>query len=534
MRPRPRILVLGAAFAILAPLGFARAGLAPADDFSATPQVSSCSSDELNPLHESFQGRTPLADYAGGAESRAAEGYVCNATQVAFVGADDGSTGGHGGYRVYRYVDSAGNVCAFFDTTLLFPVNAKAGGTNLTGVWVLDMDPAHWVGGTPPITARLLSPAMQSPHESFSLNRSRGLLGAVFANPLFYHGQFDLYSVKDDCLHPQLLSSLPVGMLGHEGSFTPDGNTYYASSLFGHTLTAIDTSDTTATKTIWTSTKWNVHGMNTNDDGTLLYFADLARNGAPDLAGQTGTSGKGLTILDVSQIQSRMLDPQVNLAKSDQDPFAPRVSHLGWLHIGTPQTVLPFTAADPANPALTRHYVVEIDEFGGPDNVGAARIIDVENPASPSVVSNMRLEVNNLAAQNNPGQKADPAATNSLGGYRGHYCALPRQHDPQLVACTFILSGMRVFDISDLQHPQEIAYFNKPSVTPGLGIAGPGPQGSYAMSQPAFDIAGHQIWYSDGNSGFYAVHIDSSVWPSSLTGCGTTIDDRYCAHTMLS
>src|SRR5260221_7875994 len=205
MRTRPRLFASIAAFAMLSSFALARAEVKPADDFSPTPDVASCSSDTLNPLHETAQGRTPLADYSNG---RAAKGYMCNATLRAFVGADDGSTGGHGGYRVFRYVDSHGNLCAFFDTTLLFPVNVKGGGTNLTGVWVLDMNPAHWTDGVPPITARLLTPAMQSPHESLSLNRSRGLLGAVFANPAFYHGQFDLYSVKDDCLHPSLSSTL--------------------------------------------------------------------------------------------------------------------------------------------------------------------------------------------------------------------------------------------------------------------------------------------------------------------------------------
>jgi hypothetical protein len=532
MRSRPRFTAVLAAFAVLATIGVARADDPPPPDvIPATPDVASCADGNLNPLHETTQGRTPLADYAGGATSRAAQGYMCNATQVAFVGADDGSTGGHGGYRVYRYVDTSGNVCAFFDTTLLFPVNARAGGTNLTGVWVLDMNPAHWVNGVPPITARLLTPAMQSPHESLSLNRAQGYLGAVFSNPAFYHGQFDLFSIKDDCLHPTLLSTLPMGVLGHEGSFAADGNTYYAASLYGHTLTAIDTSNPLATKTIWSSTKWNVHGMNLSDDGNLLYFADLARNGAPDIASQTGTLDKGLTILDVSQIQSRMLSPSVDVAHLEQDPFAPRVSHLTWLHVGTPQTALPFTAADPANPSVKRHYLVEIDEFGGPDNVGAARIIDVQDPVHPLVVSNMRLEVNNLAAQSDPVQKADPAATNSLGGYRGHYCSIPREDNPLLVACTFILSGLRVFDISDLTAPKEIAYFNKPSVTPGLGTTGAGPQGSYAMSQPAFDIAGRHIWYSDGNSGFYDVRIADNVWPSGLSDCGTVADDRYCAHT---
>ena len=33
------------------------------------------------------------------------------------------------------------------------------------------------------------------------------------------------------------------------------------------------------------------------------------------------------------------------------------------------------------------------------------------------------------------------------------------------------------------------------------------------MSAPAFDPARGEIWYADGNSGFYNVHITNGVWP---------------------
>jgi hypothetical protein len=475
-----------AALAIVLTAGIAVADTStdPALNFDPTPDLP-CRAGIDKP--ETIQGRVPLADFTSG---RAAQGYTCNASQLSHVGSADGSTGGNGGYRVFRYTDTAGHVCAFYDTTLLFPANAKAGGTNLTGVWVLDMtDPAH-----PLHTASLLTPAMQSPHESFSLNVKRGLIGAVFANPAFYHGQFDLYDVSQDCRQPALQSSLPMGVLGHEGSFAPDGDTYYAASLYGHTLTAIDTSVPLATHIVWTSLKWNVHGMNMSPDGNLMYFADLARNGADGLGEPAGTATKGLTVLDVSQVQARVLNPQVSI-----------VSHLTWPHVGTPQTNLPVV--------INSHkYLVEVDEFGGADNVGAARIINIDDAASPFVVSNMRLAVNNASAQNDPSQKADPNATNSLAGYRGHYCAVPSEDNPTIVACSFILSGLRVFDIRDILHPVEMAYFNMPSTVTGVGTGGYGPQGSYAMSQPAFDVARHQIWYSDGNSGFYVVQIDPSVW----------------------
>ena len=453
----------------------------PANDFSPTPGLTCGTGD----LPEATQGRVPHTDFESG---RAAQGYTCNASKVAQVGSQDQGTGGVGGYRVFRYVDSQSQVCAFYDTTLLFPANLQGAGPGNTGVWVLDMtDPSH-----PSHTATLSTPAMQSPHESLSLNEKRGLLGAVFANPAFYHGQFDLYDVSQDCTHPKLMSSLPVGFLGHEGSFAPDGNTYYSASLYGHTLTAIDTTNTLVTKPIWNTFKYNVHGLNLSEDGKTLYFADKGNNSVPG----GGSATPGLTVLDVSQVQDRVLNPQVT-----------EISHITWPHVGTPQTDLPVTIGG-------HSYLVEIDEFGGADNVGAARIINVDSNSSPFVVSNIRLAVNNLDHQNDPDQQKDPNATNSLGGYKGHYCAVPSKTDPGIVACSFILSGLRVFDIHDPLHPVEIAYFNQPATVakPGAGPVPYGIQGSYAMSQPAFDVARHQVWYSDGNSGFFVVQINNNVW----------------------
>ena len=457
-----------------------RAAVAPTAELPPTPDLPCGPGD----TPETIQGRVPLADYNSG---RAALGYTCNASQVSHVGSSGRGGGSSGGYRVFRYVDGAGHACAYYDTTLLFPANAYAAGTGLTGVWALDMaDPAH-----PVHTATLSTPAMQSPHESLSINVKRGVLGAVMGNPLYHPGQFDLYDLTGDCRHPLLKATLPMGVLGHEGSFAPDGNTYYASSLYGHTLTAIDVSNPLLPTILWTSLNWNVHGLNVSDDGKTLYFADLARNGLDNVAA-AGTDSRGLTILDVSQIQSRAANPQVTV-----------ISHLTWPEVSTPQTDLPVTIAG-------HPYLVEVDELADADNVGAARLIDVADVKAPKVVSNMRLAVNNPSHRNDGSQQNDPNATSGLQGYAGHYCGVPQQVDPGIVACSFILSGLRVFDIRDPLNPKEIAYFNQPSTTTS---AAQGPQGAYAMSQPAFDTARRQIWYSDGNSGFYVVQLNNGVWP---------------------
>ena len=68
------------------------------------------------------------------------------------------------------------------------------------------------------------------------------------------------------------------------------------------------------------------------------------------------------------------------------------------------------------------------------------------------------------------------------------------------------MSGLRVFDIADLRHPREIAYFNKPTV-PGSVQDQPMRAGAFAMAAPAYDEASGDIWFTDGNNGFYVVRL---------------------------
>ena len=101
-------------------------------------------------------------------------------------------------------------------------------------------------------------------------------------------------------------------------------------------------------------------------------------------------------------------------------------------------------------------------------------------------------------------QALDPGALIPVQGYASHYCSVPYVKNPKIVACSMILSGLRVFDISDLRRPREIAYFNRP-VLPGSGTVQPTAVGAFAMARPAWDVKRRHVWYSDGNSGFYVV-----------------------------
>ena len=411
-----------------------------------------------------IQGRVPLSDIESG---RAAKGYRCNTELVGAYEQPD-VQGSVGGFKVERYTDDAGRDCAYYDSTLLYPTNLL---DTEAGVNVLDMsDPKH-----PRLTDKLVTPAMQSPHETLLVNKKRGLLAAVLGNPTTYPGMIDIYDISRDCRRPVLRTSAPTGILGHESGWSPDGNTFYSGSPGNSTLVAIDVSNPSAPVPLWIG-RYDSHGLSISDDGNRAYVA--------------GTDS-GLIILDTSEIQARKPNPQVR-----------EVSRLTWNSMSIPQNAIPVTIkGDP--------YVVEIDEFGTLDAVGAARIIDIADEANPRVVSNLRLEVHQ--PENFDAISGDPNADNPLQGYAGHYCNVPRREDPGIVACSMINSGLRVFDIRDPLNPREIAYYNapvKPRTTPEPFAAS-----NYAMSSPSFVPERGEIWYSDGFQGFYAVRLTNGVWP---------------------
>ena len=382
-----------------------------------------------------------------------------------------------GGYKVLRYVDAAGRECAYYDTTLLFPTNAVNLSKTPTGVAVLDMsDPAN-----PVRTASLVTPAMQSPHESLVLNEKRGLLAAVMGTPSTAPGVVDIYDLSKDCRFPELQSSTPLGYLGHESGFAPDGNTFYATSIGTGDVTALDVSDPRLPSIVWRG-RYESHGLTLSDDGNRAYLADSS----------------GLIILDTSEVQARRPDPQVR-----------QISHLDWPNITIPQIAHPVTIKG-------RPYIVEVDEFSATASgsttahgvrVGAARIIDIADETRPRVVSNIRLEVHQ--PENRPETADDPGTTSPVQGYAGHYCNIPQRAEPGIVACSFIASGLRVFDIRDPEKPKELAYFVAP---PSTG-ASPTEPSNYAMSSPSFVPERREIWYSDGGSGFYNVRLAAGVWP---------------------
>src|SRR5438105_1997406 len=289
-----------------------------------------------------------------------------------------------------------------------------------------------------------------------------------------------------------------VDASGHECASSPDGTVFYVSSAGGHTLAAVDVTNPRVPVTIWATADYAPHGMSVSADGNRLYIADTAL--------------PGLIILDVSGINGHQVNPKV-----------PVVSKLSWPLVSIPQNAIPFS--EKGHP-----YLAEVDEYtnttthpnqssvqnGGYDpnaSVGAARIIDIQNDSSPFVISNLRLAVNQTSARSGD-QQNDYGAKSGVQGYAAHYCNVPAAVDPTYVACSFILSGLRVFNIQDLMHPYEMAYFNAPSTPPSpayVGING----GNFAMSAPTFDTSRNEVWYSDGFWGFYVVKLTPGAFSAA-------------------
>jgi hypothetical protein len=336
--------------------------------------------------------------------------------------------------------------CAYY-TTANNPLQEHPGSV------VVDVsDSAH-----PRVTAYLDSPAMLDPHESMKQNDRRKLLaGGQYNGPWFA-----IYDLSGDCSHPVLKSSIKLpGSSAHMSGWAPDGMTFYLTQnpVNGPgPLYILDVSDPSKVKPLPT---WHFegdgkpHDANLSADGTRLYSGEW---------GDVGTSPDGLVILDVSDYQHRRANPQIRI-----------VSKLFWSDSSGAEQMLPFTANG-------RRYLVSTDEFGGFGSAGGLapacergaapfgfpQVIDVTDEKNPRIIAKVMLEVD--APQNcrtflaNPPDLGPSAPGPYPDGYSAERCNLDRFDNPVMLACSFQQAGLRVFDVRDLRHPKEIAYYKPPA-----------------------------------------------------------------------
>ena len=405
----------------------------------------------------SLQGEVPVAERDNG---RSLRPYTCNTELV-------GKAPSEGAGWQTTWVDH----CAYYGT------NADSA----LGTQVVDVkDPAN-----PKVVGKLQTQAMLGPWESLSTAGERGMIGAVDqAGGALY---FDMYDVKDDCTKPKLLFSGPITGLNHEGNFSMDGRTYYASGLAPNQITALDVDEPSSPSIITTWVPHGTgHGLATNPDGTRLYLTELIA------ASEGGGTGSRLTIWDTSMIQARMPGAAPLLLGQVSWTDGTGAQHPIWTSYNG------------------KEYVVFVDELGN----GAARMIDISDESAPKVVSKMKLEVQ---MPEHADRAAESAALSGSFGYNAHYCGIDRQVDPTALACSYFASGVRIFDIRDPLRPREIAYYN-----PG-GTGEPSPPGSqegvekstsgYPSARIRFIRERGEIWFTDQNKGFHVVKFTNGVWP---------------------
>ena len=169
-----------------------------------------------------------------------------------------------------------------------------------------------------------------------------------------------------------------------------------------------------------------------------------------EIPGPLVAPDNGLIIIDVSDVQKRVANPQLR-----------EVSRLTWLDGRAAQ--VPTTMTIKGKP-----YILFVDESSGRaascaqglTPYGLARIIDISDEKNPLTVSKLALETHDPA--NCTTTLADVADFPGFA-YDSHYCSVDNPNDARLAACSYFQSGMRVFDISDPAKPKEIAYYKPPA-----------------------------------------------------------------------
>jgi hypothetical protein len=457
-------------------------GLLASGLFAASPTGPAVAADA--PV---FEGPVPRADCGPGSSpetgiqgevtredrdsGRSQLGYRCNMELV-------GQYQGQG----TTWVSQSYDTCAYHSQAFPSSVTSEA-----PGVHVVDVSEPK----NPVLATRLTSPAfLGNTWETLKVNEERQLLGGVQVGPLLGAAFFDVYDISD-CKNPKLLNSvgtdqlsIPSNLLGHEGNWSPDGKTYWSTSLLGGQITAIDVTDPSVPRVIYTNgTGATNHGLSLSPDGNRLYLANIDPN--------------GLVILDVSEVQSRQPAPEVR-----------EVGSVFWTDGNTGQHAIRITYGG-------KPYVLYVDELGS----GAARIIDISDETAPRVVSKLKLEIQ----MPDMAERRALSAGDGVFGYDGHYCEVDRLDDPTAVACGYFESGVRVFDIRDPLAPQEVAYFNPPAQVgkaeqlagsehaSGI-IAEEDLSADWCSSPPRF-VAPDQLWVTCQDNGFMVLRFTNGVYP---------------------
>jgi len=446
------------------------------------------------------------------------KGFNCN---LELIGQ---SRGDGANWQTTQYSGSNGSkakTCAYHGTAS--PALSAPGRQHL-GVPVLDIsDPSN-----PTPTAYLTTTSMLDPWESLKVNERRHLLTADNGQNGGGGPEIDIYDLSQDCSHPQLLASAPVGTgvdgglvlpikpVGHEGSISDDGLTYYIGDTTNRSYHAIDVSNPREPKLIATFDMKTLglasHGLSISEDGNRAYVVTPGFPAPGDLGKPSATLTNGFVVLDTSEVQARVKNPQIKV-----------VSKFLFKDGSVAQHTIPVTIKG-------KPYVIHVDE-GGSGGIFLAgwqeacatgfplfpmpRIVDMSDEKNPRQVSRVMLETHDP-------KNCDAILPDLVGlsifTYGSHYCSVDNKRNATTLACGYFESGIRVFDIRDPLKPKEIAYFNPPAVT----TISPGSQNNrtsatgrpdHCTAQIRLDAATASLQTTCQDNGFLSLKFTNGVWP---------------------
>jgi hypothetical protein len=459
-----------------------------------------------------LQGQVPAAMRASGFK-----GFNCNLELIAQVRGDGAN------WQTTQFSQGSHKICAYHGTAS--PALSMPGRSHL-GVPVIDISDAS----NPTPTAYLTTTSMLDPWESLKVNERRQLLTADNGQNGGGGPEVDIYDLSQDCAHPQLLASAPIGTgldggpgisptpVGHEGSISDDGLTYYIGDTTNKSYHAIDLSNPSEPKRIATFDMKTLglasHGLSISEDGNRAYVVTPGIPGPNDLANPEATLTNGFVILDTSEVQARLPNPQIKV-----------ISKFLFKDGSVAQHTIPVKIKG-------KPYIIHVDE-GGSGGIFLAgwqaacaagyplfpmpRIVDISDEAHPRLVSRVMLETHD---PKNCAAVLPDLAGLSIFTYGSHYCSVDDKHDATTLACGFFNSGIRVFDIRDPVRPKEIAYFNPAgATTPSKGsnhtlannfVAG-GPD--WCSAQVHLDRARGTLWTTCQDNGLLMLKFTNGVWP---------------------
>ena len=475
-----------------------------------------------------LQGQVPAALRAAGFQ-----GFNCNLKLIG-QSRNDGGNWQSAEFKERRQADSEDgdgaeakplHTCGYYGSQSP-ALSPKTRDPATYGVRVVDITNAK----KPTLTGYLQTTSMLDPWESLKVNERRQLLAADQGTNGGGGPAVDIYDVSQDCRSPQLIGSFAIGTgtdggtvapvtpIGHEGSFAPDGLTYYIGDTRNRSYHAVDLTDPTRPKYIATFDMKTLglasHGLSVSNDGNRLYGVSPGLLSVADLTNPNVAPTNGFVILDTSEVQARLPNPQIKV-----------ISKFLFKDGSVAQHTIPVTIRG-------KPYIIHVDEAGsgglfyagwsgacaaGFPPFPMARIVDISDETNPRQVSEVLLEMN---APEKCASVLPDLAGLSIFTYGTHYCSVDNRNNATTLACGMFNSGIRVFDIRNPRRPKEIAYFYPAGATTLSGgsnhplgnnfVAG-GPD--WCSAQVHLDAERGTVWTTCQDNGLLMLKFERGVWP---------------------